>query len=60
MDIKQFFSLLAPICLIAVGVSIKFSTGDAIKSLKKWWFLIIICGVFLLAYRLYKLFNGML
>ena len=54
MGLNMVFSFLVPIVLIVMGIMLKYSTNDGWQSYKRNWLYLIIIGLFLLAFRIYK------
>ncbi|SES13159.1 hypothetical protein SAMN04488023_13421 [Pedobacter rhizosphaerae] len=56
MNFHIVISLLGPICLLALGLILKFSNNPGLGSSKKYWPYIVIIGLILLALKIWKLF----
>lgn len=54
MIIKEIISLLAPLVGVSLGVFIKITTNENYVSAKKYWLFLVIGGVLLFMFRLYK------
>jgi len=56
MNFHIVISLLGPICLLALGIMLKFSNNPGLGSSKKYWPYIVIIGLVILALKIWKLF----
>jgi len=46
---------IASICLVFLGVMLKYSSQDGYSPLKKYWFLFVIAGSGSIIYKLFQL-----
>jgi hypothetical protein len=49
-----FNELIAPLGLIFLGIMLKISHDEGWKAYKRYWLYLIIVGLLLLAYKIYK------
>lgn len=57
MSFSEITGFLAPIGLIIAGIIIKLSIDkEKFGIFKKYWLLFILIGVFLLSYKVYKIY----
>ncbi len=54
MKTQEIISFLAPIIGISLGIFIKITKNDNYVSAKKYWLFLVIAGVLMFAFRLYK------
>lgn len=54
MKMKEIISLIAPLIGVVLGIIIKFSKNENHTSAKKYWLFLVIAGVLLFSFRLYK------
>ncbi|WP_165607169.1 hypothetical protein [Flavobacterium psychrophilum] len=54
MKIQEIISLIAPLIGVSLGVFIKVTKSDNYVSAKKYWLFLVIGGVILFLFRLYK------
>jgi len=54
METRELIKLLIPLLGIALGVFIKVTKNENYTSAKKYWLFIVIAGVLLFLFRLFK------
>ncbi|WP_156900398.1 hypothetical protein [Flavobacterium filum] len=54
METKEIIKLILPLLAIGFGIFIKITKNENYSSTKKYWLFIVIVGVLLFLFRLYK------
>jgi len=54
METRELIKLLIPLLGIALGVFIKVTKNENYTPAKKYWLFIVIAGVLLFSFRLFK------
>jgi hypothetical protein len=54
MEFGIILKLLIPIALIGVGIWLRLTEKSEQNKMRKFWFLLIIMGIFLLIFRIIK------